>query len=80
MAITSGNDQDVPRTPERPGSCRRRLRDGSRLASGRPTRHSDQVALAEYYGISQATVTRVLRSLPAEGLIRTVPRWGTFRA
>ena len=55
--------------------------DGSRLASGRfdealPT----TVALAEHYGVSQATVTRVLRSLAAEGLVRTVPRWGTFRA
>ena len=54
---------------------------GSRLASGR----SDEVlpttvALAEHYGVSQATVTRVLRSLAAEGLVRTVPRWGTFRA
>ena len=38
------------------------------------------VALAEHYGVSQATVTRVLRTLAAEGLVRTVPRWGTFRA
>ena len=37
-------------------------------------------ALAEHYGVSQATVTRVLRLLAAEGLVRTVPRWGTFRA
>ena len=37
-------------------------------------------ALAEHYGVSQATVTRVLRALAAEGLVRTVPRWGTFRA
>ncbi len=38
------------------------------------------VALAEHYHVSQATVTRVLRALAAEGLVRTVPRWGTFRA
>jgi GntR family transcriptional regulator len=37
-------------------------------------------ALAEHYGVSQATITRVLRALAGEGLVRTVPRWGTFRA
>ena len=36
--------------------------------------------LAEHYRVSQATITRVLRVLAAEGLVRTVPRWGTFRA
>ena len=38
------------------------------------------VALAEHYGVSQSTVTRALRILAGEGLVRTVPRWGTFRA
>ena len=38
------------------------------------------VALAERYHVSQSTITRVLRILAAEGLVRTVPRWGTFRA
>jgi DNA-binding GntR family transcriptional regulator len=37
-------------------------------------------ALAEHYHVSQATVTRTLRLLAGEGLVRTVPRWGTFRA
>ena len=37
-------------------------------------------ALAKHYHVSQATITRVLRALAAEGLVRTVPRWGTFRA
>jgi DNA-binding GntR family transcriptional regulator len=37
-------------------------------------------ALAKHYKVSQATVTRVLRILAGEGLVRTVPRWGTFRA
>ena len=36
-------------------------------------------ALAEHYQVSQSTITRVLRNLAAEGLVRTVPRWGTFR-
>ena len=38
------------------------------------------VALAEHYRVSQSTITRVLRILATEGLVRTVPRWGTFRA
>ena len=37
-------------------------------------------ALAEHYRVSQATVTRVLRSPAAEGPVRLVPHWGTFRA
>lgn len=37
-------------------------------------------ALAEHYQVSQSTITRVLRALATEGLVRTVPRWGTFRA
>lgn len=37
-------------------------------------------ALAEHYDVSQSTVTRALRTLVGEGLVRTVPRWGTFRA
>jgi DNA-binding GntR family transcriptional regulator len=82
MVITSGNDQDVPRTPERPGErvaadLRRRIAAGEwEVDEALPT----TAALAEHYGVSQATVTRVLRSLVAEGLVRTVPRWGTFRA
>jgi DNA-binding GntR family transcriptional regulator len=82
MVITDGNDQNVPRTPERPGErvaadLRRRIAVGEwEVDEVLPT----TAALAEHYGVSQATVTRVLRSLAAEGLVRTVPRWGTFRA
>ena len=81
MVITGGNDQNVPRTPERPGSVsadvRRRIAAGEwEVDEALPT----TAALAEHYGVSQATVTRVLRSLAAEGLVRTIPRWGTFRA
>ena len=36
-------------------------------------------ALAKHYHVSQSTITRLLRNLAAEGLVRTVPRWGTFR-
>jgi DNA-binding GntR family transcriptional regulator len=35
--------------------------------------------LAEHYEVSRATITRTLRILAAEGLVRVVPRWGTFR-
>jgi DNA-binding GntR family transcriptional regulator len=82
MVITSGNDQNVPRTPERPGErvaadLRRRIAAAEwEVDEVLPTTAS----LAEHYGVSQATVTRVLRGLAAEGLGRTVPRWGTFRA
>ncbi len=36
-------------------------------------------ALAGHYGVSKTTVTRTMRILADEGLVR-VPRWGTFRA
>jgi DNA-binding GntR family transcriptional regulator len=82
MVITDGNDHNVPRTPERPGErvaadLRRRIVAGEwEVDEALPT----TAMLAEHYGVSQATVTRVLRGLAAEGLVRTVPRWGTFRA
>ena len=37
-------------------------------------------ALAEHYGVSQATITRVLRARAAEGLAYSVPRWGRCQA
>ena len=36
-------------------------------------------ALAESYGVSRATVARALRQLESDGLVRIVPRWGTFK-
>ncbi len=80
---TSGNDHPVPsRGPQRPSEVvaadlRRRIEAGEwQPDEALPT----SAALAEHYRVSQATVTRVLRVLAAEGLVRTVPRWGTFRA
>jgi DNA-binding GntR family transcriptional regulator len=81
-AITSGNDRDVPRGPERPyeivaTDLRRRIAAGEwQPGEALPT----VAVLAEHYGVSKATVTRVLRILADEGLVRVVPRWGTFRA
>jgi GntR family transcriptional regulator len=78
----AGNDHRVGRTPERPGEritadLRRRIEAGEWAADeALPT----TAALAEHYDVSQATITRVLRTLAGEGLVRTVPRWGTFRA
>jgi DNA-binding GntR family transcriptional regulator len=37
-------------------------------------------ALAEHYGVSPGVVSRALKRLEADGLVRIVPRWGTFRA
>ena len=70
-----------PRKPERPSeTVAADLRQ--RIAAGEWD-HDEALpttaALAEHYDVSQATITRVLRTLAAEGLIRTVPRWGTFR-
>jgi DNA-binding GntR family transcriptional regulator len=36
--------------------------------------------LGAHYGVSRSTVTRATRVLAAEGLVRIVPRWGTFVA
>lgn len=78
-----GKITDVPpKRPERPSEIvaadlRRRVAAGEwAVDEALPT----TAALAEHYGVSQATVTRTLRMLAAEGLVRTVPRWGTFRA
>ena len=81
-AITCGNDHDVPRGPERPfeivaADLRRRLAADEWPPGGAlPT----VAALAGHYDVSKATVTRTLRILADEGLVRVVPRWGTFRA
>lgn len=70
-----------PRGPQRPSETitadlRRRIAAGEWAADeALPT----TAALAEAYSVSQATITRVLRVLAAEGLVVTVPRWGTFR-
>lgn len=72
----------VGRGPERPGDrVERDLRE--RIAAGEwasgqalPT----MAQLAEHYVVSPGVISRVLKRLEAEGLVRIVPRWGTFRA
>ncbi len=72
----------MARTPQRPYE---RVADDLRARIGAdewavdaalPSTH----VLAEQYGVSQSTVTRALRVLADEGLVRTIPRWGVFRA
>jgi DNA-binding transcriptional regulator YhcF (GntR family) len=36
--------------------------------------------LAKHYRVSPGVIQRVHRTLAAEGLIRVVPHWGTFKA
>ena len=70
-----------PRTPQRPyervaADLRQRIAaDEWALDEALPSTY----ALAQEYGVSQTTITRALRELSAEGLVRTIPRWGTFR-
>jgi GntR family transcriptional regulator len=37
-------------------------------------------ALPDHYRVSPGVINRVLKRLEADGLVRVVPRWGTFRA
>lgn len=37
-------------------------------------------ALSAHYRVSPGAVSRALKRLEADGLVRIVPRWGTFRA
>ena len=36
--------------------------------------------LADQYDVSTATTRKALLALEREGLVRIIPRWGTFRA
>lgn len=70
-----------PRTPELPSArveadLRERIAAGE-WASGEALPTVAQ--LAGHYGVSRGAVSRALRVLVADGLVRTVPRWGTFR-
>lgn len=82
-AIRCGKDHGVPpRGPQRPSErvaadLRRRIAAGEWQAD---EALPSTAALAKHYEVSQATVTRTLRALAEEGLVRTVPRWGTFRS
>jgi GntR family transcriptional regulator len=80
--ISAGDDQAMPRGPQRPGeTVAARLRQ--RIAAGEwaPGEALPTVAvLADQYDVARATVARALRVLETEGLVRVVPRWGTFRS
>lgn len=70
----------MPRRPERPSETvaadlRRRIQAGE-WAADDPL--PPVGGLAAHYGVSRSTVTRAMRVLAGEGLVRIVPRWGTF--
>lgn len=72
----------MPRSEQRPRErviedLRRRIESGE-WAPGEALPTVAQ--LAGHYDTSGATVSKALRQLADEGLIRIVPRWGTFRA
>lgn len=72
----------MARGPERPyervaADLRRRIAaDEWQPGEALPT----VATLAGHYEVSKATVTRTLQILAGEGLVKVVPRWGTFRA
>lgn len=72
----------MPRTPELPvervtAELRARLAS-SEWAPDAPLPPVSQ--LAAEHKTSRATVSRALRTLADEGLVKVVPRWGTFKA
>ena len=77
-----GHDPLVPRGPQRPSEViaadlRRRIdADEWAVDEALPT----VAQLADHYQVSRSTAARALRVLAGEGLIRIVPRRGTFRA
>jgi len=82
LVTASGNDHFVGRSEERPGETIER--DMRRRIASNEWDHGQQLpsvaVLAEHYGVAAGTVSRVLRKLADDGLVRLVPRWGTFRA
>jgi DNA-binding GntR family transcriptional regulator len=75
------DDLGMSRGPERPAelvaaSLRQRIAAGEwEPGAALPT----VATLAAHYHVARQTVTRTLHALEAEGLVRVVPRWGTFR-
>jgi DNA-binding GntR family transcriptional regulator len=71
-----------PRGPELPS---RRVEDDLRRRCSadewEPGERLPAVAeLAEHYGVARNTVMKALRRLADDGLVESVPNWGTFRA
>jgi DNA-binding GntR family transcriptional regulator len=71
----------VGRAPERPSE--RIEADMRQRVASREWKSGEQLpsvaVLAKHYGVAGGTVARVLRKLADDGLVRTVPGWGTFR-
>lgn len=72
----------MPRSEERP-SVRVEADLRRRLASDEWAQGDALPPVAElagHYGVARGTVARVLAKLADDGLVRVVPRWGTFKA
>ncbi len=71
-----------PRGPQRPyETVAADLRARITAGEWQPDEALPAVAsLAEHYSVSRTTVSRALRALEAGGLVRIVPRWGSFVA
>jgi GntR family transcriptional regulator len=72
---------DVPRSPDLPfarvaADMRRRLDAGEWDTDDALPAVAD---LAEHYQVSRTSVSRALKTLESEGLVRIIPRWGTFK-
>jgi GntR family transcriptional regulator len=76
-----GKDHSVGRPEERPGiTVERDLRLRLEAGEWKSGEQLPSVAeFAEHYGVANRTVSRVLRTLADDGLVRLVPRWGTFK-
>lgn len=71
-----------PRSPDLPSArveaeLRRRVESGE-WASGEALPPLTQ--LAAEYGVSSRSVAKAVHRMADDGLVRIVPRWGTFRA
>jgi DNA-binding transcriptional ArsR family regulator len=81
LMITRVSIDLVPRSAELPGQrvltdLRLRVRSDE-WSSGDPL--PTVAELAAHYEVARGTVARALKVLEAEGLVRVVPRWGTFK-
>ena len=73
--------EDMPRSPELPSArvtadLRQRVESGEWDTDDALPSVAD---LASYYQVSRTSVSRALKTLESDGLVRIVPRWGTFK-
>lgn len=71
----------MARGPERPGErVERDLRERIDANEWLPGEALPTVAaFSQHYRVSPGVIQRVMKRLQADGEVRVVPRWGTFR-